>query len=70
MTEAKKEALQKECYELEKYNCEPITFYMAGYEKGLSENKKVLKNREVFIDWMNENYPEIVKKYLGMNDNE
>lgn len=45
MTEEKKEELEKECYELEKYNCEPITFFMAGYAKGFSEGE--MKDEDV-----------------------
>lgn len=37
MTEEKIEELQKNCYELEKYNCEPFTFYKAGYEQAYKE---------------------------------
>ena len=31
------------------------------YEKAL----ETLNNRETFINWVNEHYPEIVKEYLG-----
>lgn len=31
----------------------------------IEEQKETLKNREAFIDWVNEHYPEITKEYLG-----
>lgn len=40
MTDEEKAELERECYELEKYNCEAITFYIAGYEKGVAEGRK------------------------------
>lgn len=44
-------------------------------EKGLSDLQKkyekaleTLNNRETFINWVNEHYPEIVKEYLGFEN--
>ena len=69
------EDLCKEIEQLNKRLADAYSIYdkeVGRAEKGLCDLQKkyekaleTLNNRETFINWVNEHYPEIVKEYLG-----